>query len=224
MFKFGEISNASELNNVDALNKEIPKFDSGMSVEDARAFWNQEFFEPNDVSIADILNHFEDEFTFDDIDISDMDKLLDMFNPEIWNELSNYEKVELVNQLVDVISEKLGLQNIPEVVYFEDDPSSRGVYYNDFNALGLNECLLEDPDQLVKTTAHELRHAYQHQRAESPQNYEDFLYRINLANYISPMFNEDGECILYTDYACQFVEAEARAFSNLFRREGEMMA
>ena len=74
MFKFGEISNASELNNVDVRSKEVPKFDSGMSVEDAREFWNQEFFEPNDVSIADILDHFEDEFTFDDIDISDMDE------------------------------------------------------------------------------------------------------------------------------------------------------
>ena len=207
MFKFGEISNTSELNNLDVLNKVEPKFDTNMSVEDARSYWDQMFFEPKDVSITDILDHY-----------------VDKFKPDTWNEFTTDEKVELVNKLVEVISDKLRLENAPEVLYYEDDPSSRGVYYDSFNVLGLNECLLEDSEQLVVTTAHELRHAFQHQRAESPQNYEDFLYRINLANYISPMFNKDGECILYTDYACQFVEAEARAFSNLFKREGAMMA
>ncbi len=224
MFKFGEINNTSELNNLDVLNKVEPKFDTNMSVEDARSYWNQMFFEPKDVSITDILDHYEDEFTFDDFDVSDMNELLDKFKPDTWNEFTTDKKVELVNKLVEVISDKLRLENAPEVLYYEDDPSSRGVYYDSFDVLGLNECLLEDSEQLVVTTAHELRHAFQHQRAESPQNYEDFLYRINLANYISPMFNKDGECILYTDYACQFVEAEARAFSNLFKREGAMMA
>ncbi len=224
MFKFGEINNTSELNNLDVLNKVEPKFDTNMSVEDARSYWNQMFFEPKDVSITDILDHYEDEFTFDDFDVSDMNELLDKFKPDTWNEFTTDKKVELVNKLVEVISDKLRLENAPEVLYYEDDPSSRGVYDDSFDVLGLNECLLEDSEQLVVTTAHELRHAFQHQRAESPQNYEDFLYRINLANYISPMFNKDGKCILYTDYACQFVEAEARAFSNLFKREGAMMA
>lgn len=224
MFKFGEISsNTSELNKSDVLNKEIPRFDSGISVEDAKTFWDEMFYEPKDISIIDILDHYEDEFTFDDFDITDMNELLDNFELDTWNEFTTDEKINLVNELVDTISEKLGLEDIPEVLYYEDDPGNRGVYYDSFNVLGLNECLLDDPQQLVKTTAHELRHAYQHLRAESPQNYEDFLYRINLANYISPMFNDDGECILYTDYACQFVEAEARAFSNLFNREGAMM-
>ncbi len=224
MFKFGEISsNTSELNKSDVLNKEIPRFDSGISVEDAKTFWDEMFYEPKDISIIDILDHYEDEFTFDDFDITDMNELLDNFELDTWNEFTTDEKINLVNELVDTISEKLGLEDIPEVLYYEDDPGNRGVYYDSFNVLGLNECLLDDPQQLVKTTAHELRHAYQHLRAESPQNYEDFLYRINLANYISPMFNDDGECILYTDYAYQFVEAEARAFSNLFNREGAMM-
>ena len=128
----------------------------------------------------------------------------------------------MVNILVDRISELLGLKDIPEVVYFQDDPSNMGVYYASFNMLGVNECLLEDPTELVDTVAHELRHAYQHLRAEMPQNYEDLLYKINLANYISPMFNEDGDCLLYTDYACQFVEAEARAFARLFTKEEAM--
>ena len=35
-------------------------------------------------------------------------------------------------------------------------------------------------------------------------------------NYISPLFTENGDCILFTDYQDQLVEAEARAFANLF--------
>lgn len=219
MFNFSEKINIPEFNTVEPLDKKISDFETETSLDDAKSFWDQMFFEPKNISILDILNHHEDDFDFD-IDITDMTKLLDKFDDSNWSELSYDDKVELVNQLVEKIAEKLGLELIPEVVYYEDDSSNRGVFYAAFNALGLNECLLDDPKQLIKTTAHELRHVFQYQRAESPQNYEDLLYRVNLENYISPIFNEDGECLLYTDYASQFVEAEARAFSNLFNREG----
>lgn len=66
-------------------------------------------------------------------------------------------------------------------------------------------------------------HAYQEQRAMDPETEMDYKYLTNLSNYISPLFTENGDCILFTDYQDQLVEAEARAFANLFSGE-EMVA
>ena len=78
---------------------------------------------------------------------------------------------------------------------------------------------LEDPKELLNTIAHELRHAFQRQSADNPHSDIDYIYLMNLKNYISPIILHNGKCILYTDYYNQFVEAEARAFANLFGRE-----
>lgn len=101
-------------------------------------------------------------------------------------------------------------------MYFEDDPSNCGCYYSGLNILGINVCELSDPKELINTVAHELRHAYQEQRALNPETEMDYKYLTNLRNYISPIFTENGDYILFTDYQDQLVEAEARAFANLF--------
>ena len=72
---------------------------------------------------------------------------------------------------------------------------------------------------MLNTISHELRHAYQDQRAMNPETEMDYKYLANLNNYVSPLFTETGECMLYIDYQDQLVEAEARAFANLFNRE-----
>ena len=45
------------------------------------------------------------------------------------------------------------------------------------------------------------------------------LYKVNWQNYISPVFNENGEFMLYTDYFSKYIEAEARAFAGIFDKE-----
>ncbi len=217
MHKFGEINNTSEIIKTDA-GEVKSTFDTDITCDEAKSFWDKVFNEPREVSISDILNYDEDEFEFD-IDITDMSELLGKFDKDNWDEQTDAEKNELVEELTEKISEKLRLHEIPEVVYFEDDPSLQGVYYEGFNMLGINNCLRDNPKELVNTIAHELRHAYQKQCADSPQNYEEMLYKVNWQNYISPVFNENGELLLYTDYFSQYIEAEARAFANIFGSE-----
>jgi hypothetical protein len=222
MFKFGEGVFGDEIKHTESIQNDIPTFDTNISIEDATAFWDKQFESVPEIPMKDILNRSEDEFSFD-YDLSNMKELMDKFDNSKWADLSEDERMDLVEQAVSKIADILGLNEIPEVMYFEDDPSNCGYYYSGLNILGINVCELSDPKELINTVAHELRHAYQEQRAMNPETEMDYKYLTNLSNYISPLFTENGDCILFTDYQDQLVEAEARAFANLFSGE-EMVA
>ena len=215
MFKFGEGALGDEIKDTEVSFSEVPTFDTDISPEEAMAFWDKQFESVPEISMNDILNRSEEEFSFD-YDLSGMREILDKFGEETWADLSEDERMVIVEQVVSKIAEILGLNEIPKVMYFEDDPSNCGRYYSGLNILGINVCELSDPKELIDTVAHELRHAYQEQRALNPETEMDYKYLTNLSNYISPLFTENGDCILFTDYQDQLIEAEARAFANLF--------
>lgn len=62
-----------------------------------------------------------------------------------------------------------------EIIMKEDFPSNCGYYYSGLNNLGINVCELSAPKELINTVAHELRHAYQEQRAMDPKTEMDYL-------------------------------------------------
>ena len=222
MFKFGEGTLENEIKDTEMSFSEVPMFNSDIFPEEAMAFWDKQFESVPEISMKDILNRSEDEFSFD-YDLSNMKELMDKFDNSKWADLSEDERMDLVEQLVSKIADILGLNEIPEVMYFEDDPSNCGCYYSDLNILGINICELSDPKELINTIPHELRHAFQEQRALNPETEMDYKYLTNFKNYVSPLFTENGDCILFTDYQDQLVEAESRAFANLFSGE-EMVA
>ena len=113
MFKFGEGVFNDEIKDTEISQNETPVFETDISVEEATAFWDKQFESVPEISMKDILDHDEEEFEFD-YDISDMNNLLDKFDESRWLDLSEDEKVELVDQLVAKIAEKLGLN--PESV------------------------------------------------------------------------------------------------------------
>ena len=47
-----------------------------------------------------------------------------------WADLSEDERMDFVEQAVSKIADILSLNEIPEVMYFEDDPSNCGYYYS----------------------------------------------------------------------------------------------
>lgn len=220
MFKFGEGALGDEIKDTEIVNNDFPVFESNITVEDATAFWDKQFETVPEISMKDILNKNEEDFSFEDFDIAELSEIISKFDENIWSDLSLEERIDIVKSAVEKISGKLELEEIPEVIYFEDDPSNCGYYYEGLNMLGINSCELDYPKELLNTISHELRHAYQRQRASNPETEMDYKYLANLNNYISPLFTETGECILFTDYQDQLVEAEARAFANMFSREG----
>lgn len=70
--------------------------------------------------------------------------------------------------------------------------------------------MLYDNNEAADTIAHELWHAYQHERAMNPQSAKDYQYQYGFENYIRP--DDD-----FTAYQDQLVEAEARAFAQQFK-------
>ena len=112
----------------------------------------------------------------------------------------------------------LGLKERPDISYYDADKNDCGVYNQATHSVELNRSLLNDPDELIDTIAHELRHAYQHQKAMIPESELDLLYRVNFDNYISPVPLGDGKFLFFTDYQDQLVEVEARAFAKQFSK------
>ena len=155
----------------------------------------------------------------DDIDIrfeltEDISTALEKFNALEWNGKDYSEMQEAISNLVKAIGEGLGLKDLPEI-HITDSGVQYGSYNYEFNTITLNKRYFNDPRELVDTISHELRHAYQHMKAEYPVTLEDMMYRVNFDNYISPLVLPAGGYLFFTDYYNQYVEVDARAFANI---------
>lgn len=220
----GNVSDCISINEV----KKIPdvKGYSDKEANDTKAFWDDIFKvkeTEEDVSIddenifAEIFGRSEDEFEFDfDIEANDVKATLADFSQDIWDTLSENERLDRILSLIKVIAEKLGIDNVPELFLFDAVADNCGAFNPRDNVLKINRSLFEDPKELVNTIAHEMRHAFQSMRAEIGETTMDLLYALNFENYISPVPVGDGKVLFYIDYEDQLVETEARAFANLF--------
>lgn len=196
-----------------------------LSGSDARNFWDELFSSEmtNDVTELseedvwqEIFGRDEHEFQFDfEIDDS-IRAILDKFDLMEWDSLTDEDRVEVINQFAGILADKLDLDEKPKVIFFDGAPTSLGAFSPSNNCVEINFALLDHPDVLRNVIPHEMRHAYQHQRADAQETWMDFLYLINFNNYITPVRLGDNTCLYYTDYHDQLVEAEARAFANLF--------
>lgn len=167
--------------------------------------------------LAEIFGRYEEEFEFDFELDDEIQYALECFNLERWENLSESEKVDAIYELASIIGDRLGLEDKPVIQFYDGRDGSCGAYLPEANIIEINWNTLADSKEVVDTLAHEARHAYQHQRAVLQETKQDLLYRINFENYISPIPLADGKYLFFTDYQDQLVEAEARAFANIFR-------
>lgn len=169
--------------------------------------------------LAEIFGRFEDEFDFDFELDDEVQIVLDRFGAAQWERLTDSEKVEAIKELAAVIGKKLGIEEDPEIQLYNGRDGSCGAYIPGENKVEINRNTMDDPQEVIDTIAHEIRHAYQHQRAGLQETWQDMLYKINFENYISPIPLADGKYLFFTDYQDQLVEAEARAFANIFTKK-----
>ena len=156
-----------------------------------------------------------DSYDFDGIDYSsDVDRLdssLENFQNGTWENLSVDEQKAAMSDLADYVKDVIGFDNPPQIVYYNNPvDGDYGGYSPGTNTLEVNEHMLYDNNEAADTIAHELWHAYQHERAMNPQSAKDYQYQYGFENYIRP--NDD-----FTAYQDQLVEAEARAFAQQFK-------
>lgn len=225
MIKFGDVSSELQKNSLEDTNayKEI-KPQEALSKEMADDYWDNLFEneietpEFDDELLFSVFDRSEDEFDFDFEISDDIIGLLQKIKGSEWAYLDDAEKADTIEALSDKISEMLGLKERPDISYYDADKNDCGVYNQATHSVELNRSLLNDPDELIDTIAHELRHAYQHQKAMIPESELDLLYRVNFDNYISPLPLGDGKFLFFTDYQDQLVEVEARAFAKQFSK------
>ena len=225
MIKFGDVSSELQKNSLEDTNayKEI-KPQEALSKEMADDYWNNLFEneietpEFDDELLFSVFDRSENEFDFDFEISDDIIELLQKIKGSEWAYLDDAEKADTIEALSDKISEMLGLKERPDISYYDADKNDCGVYNQATHSVELNRSLLNDPDELINTIAHELRHAYQHQKAMIPESELDLLYRVNFDNYISPLPLGDGKFLFFTDYQDQLVEVEARAFAKQFSK------
>lgn len=193
---------------------------------EARNYWDDIFGKPieskeiiqTDVE-RDVYGRDEREFSFDiDVHSAEVREILDRFEKESWDSLIEAEKENIVSDFEKVLGEILDLSELPAIRYYEGHPSDCGCYDPFNNTIWINRNNFDDPQEIADTVAHEMRHAFQLERAERLETYEDSLYAYNFANYISPEETEAG-FVNFLDYQDQLIEAEARAFAGMFRIE-----
>lgn len=166
--------------------------------------------------LAEIFGRYEDEFDFDFELDDEIQTVLDRFGASSWEKMADSERVDAITELAAVIGKKLGLEEEPEIQFYDGRDGSCGAYLPGENKVEINRNIMDDPKEVVDTVAHEMRHAYQHQRAGLQETWQDTLYKLNFENYISPIPLADGKYLFFTDYQDQLVEAEARAFAIIF--------
>ena len=182
---------------------------------------SEAFIEPFDVSqemqidydmVFDGLDHYD--FDGKDVDQNPelLHSLLDGFQEENWSIMELDGQKERISGLYDYVTDVIGLENPPYIEYYQGEPGEYGGYDSSTNTLSINENMLHEADEAADTVAHELWHAYQHERASNPQSPKDYQYQFGFDNYIRPGDDFDA-------YQSQLVEAEARAFADRFKGE-----
>ena len=187
-----------------------------LSISDADAFWKSEMgaketrfvIDPETYNylLSEAFNRSEESINIDfELDESILSRLKE-FNPQNWEVLSLDSKYELMRELIKDVGDRLGLPAIPGLVIQERDNGEQGWYDERTRVIGITAEMLNDPKELVDTLMHELRHAYQHYRAEQLQNFDDARYAVGLENYIAPVPLPYRGTLFFEDYRNQFVE------------------
>lgn len=230
MIQFSDISKKAEnldehsfLNGYDSIKSE-----TSIDEKEAHDFWDDVFSRPIDMCqiteydiVYEVYGRAEEEFEFEfDVSSSEIQEVFDKFRPSIWDKLSSEEKECTCKEFAIVVADKLSIEKTPSIVFYESDPCDCGSFDPVRNCIEINRNNFGDSREIVNTVTHEIRHAYQYQKTLNPETYMDLLYAYNFEHYIMPHAGEDGYAN-YFDYLDQLLEAEARAFANLFKLEGD---
>lgn len=208
------------------------KYDSiksgmSMSVRETHDFWDGVFAtssedqEISEVDIqAEVYGRSEEEFEFNfDVSSTEIQNILEKFKSPFWESLSIEEQEEACKSFAQRIANILEIENLPSLEFYEADFYDCGAFIPDRNCICINRNNFDNPQEIIDTVAHETRHTYQWQHAMNSESYIDLLYAYNFMCYISP-YDDGNGFVNFLDYQDQLVEAEARAFANLFILEG----
>ncbi|MDD8048375.1 MAG: hypothetical protein PHH04_02110 [Thomasclavelia sp.] len=155
--------------------------------------------------------NFDERISGEDKEQIETKELFDLFYNG-WDKLSIDNKKDACDALFKEVASELNLNERPELVYKDLVDKDYGEYDFDNNLLLINNQYLNNGVETLKTIIHELRHAWQYQRAELPtsdQTVFDKLLSTNIDCYINP---EDN----YLAYFIQPMEMDAYKYTEAF--------
>lgn len=134
-----------------------------------------------------------------------------IFEESAWQSLNGFEMDDTIQYFKEAVASDLELNDVPSLgYYYEEDLADFGSYSSAENKIYINCVQLDYPENIVKTIAHEMRHCWQTDRINLPeeaQNELDKMLKFNDENYIQPYDN-------YCAYWNQPIEVDARLYSD----------
>lgn len=190
---------------------------------EALNYWDDLFSKPivsKEINWSDIergvYGRDESEFSFAiDVRSVKVRESLECFRKDTWDNFAVANKVNAISNFEKSLEKMLELSKSPVIRYYEGHTSDCGFYDWSDNSIWINQNNFGDSQEIIDTIAHEMWHAFQFEKSEKLETYDDFLYAYNFANYIIPKETEYG-IVNFLDYQDQLIEAEARAFARLF--------
>ncbi len=215
LFHAAEEYEATERTIIDSLEKATTIF-SGLLPAEIDALVEEFVFE----SEKDITRNMQDEAF----------RLLDdpRFSEEKWDNASDEERKEMLNEYMQLLIEIMGLENTRTPIIFDDSLKDTTMGQNCDNPDGtytikINPDYLDDPDSyellMRLTVMHELRHSYQRQVVNNPDDYRGTVsdetieaWRNNLqpGNYIDYDPKKDN----FEEYLEQPIEYDCESFTK----------
>ena len=141
-------------------------------------------------------------------DVNENAGVLTLFEQSKWQSLDAQEQKILASAAISQLSEELGIKDAPQLrIIKNEDTALSGGYSASENAIYIKESDLKNGRDTLDTLAHEVRHAWQHERAANPETPQDYLLKENLENYTQPQRN-------YELYKEQAVEKDAAQYAE----------
>ena len=139
------------------------------------------------------------------------DEVINNFQRDTWNTLGNEARQECISSLAYYVTSDLQLNNPPRINYYYREPSNGAISYGFYNSrdntININTYTMDNPTETADTVAHELRHAWQRERAANPISEEDRIFAHNFRNYIRHEIDP-------ARYRNQPVERDARQYAE----------
>lgn len=155
------------------------------------------------------------------------------YSKKTWNQASVEEKKVILNKYLQEVAGVMGLE-VGEIVFtysgVSDGTYNKGAYSSDINTVSINEWVLENGGKdniedsycLLNTIVHEMRHAYQWNVCENPEQFvvtEETIQKWqnsmdtykSQSGFMAEGMNEDDA---YEAYRRQDVEVDARWFAK----------
>lgn len=131
------------------------------------------------------------------------------FESAQWSELSDREKIKLLQSFGDIYAQSIGLDNAPKIVR-EHDSSVYGVHNFETNVITINLKNCNNPYEALDTVVHEENHAYQHQCIQKEEGYSEGE-RALMKSQIGP-----GYCTNGRGYDIQAIELDSNNVACMY--------